>query len=98
LLALASADPYAEELGHATGARRQLEARATHDAWEALADIRCPVLIAAGRYDGIAPLATQERMARRIPGARLEVFEGGHMFILQDRAAFPTIIRFLKEA
>jgi 3-oxoadipate enol-lactonase len=34
-------------------------------------------------------------MADRIPGARLAWFEGGHMFMIQDRAAYPEIIRFL---
>lgn len=95
-LALASADPFADEPGRAAGARRQLEARAGHDAWDRLPQIACPVLIAAGRYDGIALPETQRRMAGRIPGARLEVFEGGHLFMLQDRAANRAIIDFLK--
>jgi 3-oxoadipate enol-lactonase len=34
-------------------------------------------------------------MAQRIPGAELQWFEGGHLFMLQDRAAYPAIIRFL---
>jgi 3-oxoadipate enol-lactonase len=95
LVAMGSADPFAGEPGRAMGARRQLEARAGHDTWERLHDIRCPVLIAAGRYDGIALPATQERMAGRIPGAALEFFEGGHLFMIQDRAALPAMIRFL---
>ena len=52
-------------------------------------------VIAAGRYDGIALPATQERMAARIPGAELRWFEGGHLFMIQDRAAYPAIIAFL---
>ncbi len=63
LVALGSADPYADEPGHAMGARRQLEARAGHDTWDRLGQIACPTLIAAGRYDGIALPATQDRMA-----------------------------------
>jgi len=54
------------------------------------------VLIAAGRYDGIAPPAIQERMAARIPGARLAFFEGGHLFLAQDRAAYREIVAFLE--
>jgi 3-oxoadipate enol-lactonase len=96
LVAMGSADPYAGEQGRAVGARRQLEARAGHDAWERLGDISCPVLIAAGRYDGIALPATQERMAARIPGAALQFFDGGHLFMIQDRAALPAMIRFLE--
>jgi 3-oxoadipate enol-lactonase len=88
-------DPYAAEPGRATGARRQLEARAGHDTWERLGEIACPLLIAAGRYDGIALPETQGRMAARIKGAELLFFEGGHLFMMQDRNALPAIIAFL---
>jgi 3-oxoadipate enol-lactonase len=96
MLALGAADPYADEPGHAMGARRQLEARAGHDAWDRLPDIACPVMIAAGRYDGIALPAAQERMAGRIPGADLRFFEGGHLFMIQDKAAVPGMVEFLR--
>jgi 3-oxoadipate enol-lactonase len=95
-VSMGAADPYAGEPGHAMGAQRQLEARAAHDAWDRLPQITCPTLIAAGRYDGVAKPETQERMAARIPGARLQFFDGGHMFIIQDRAAFPAMVDFLK--
>jgi len=91
-----SVDRYAGEPGREMGARRQLEARARHDTWDRLGDITCPVMIAAGRYDGIALPATQERMAGRIPGAELRFFDGGHMFMIQDRTAAPAIAEFLK--
>ena len=77
------------------GARRQLEARAGHDTWDRLHQIACPVLIAAGRFDGVALPATQERMASRIPGAQLSFFDGGHLFMIQDRAALPAMTEFL---
>ncbi len=96
-LALAATDPYADEPGHAMGARRQLEARAAHDTWDRLGQIACPVMIAAGLYDGIALPQTQRNMASRIPGARLSFFEGGHLFLFQDRTAYPAIIEFLRE-
>jgi len=95
LVELGAAAPYADEPGRALGAHRQLEARAGHHTWDRLADIACPVLIAAGRYDGIAVPETQERMAARIPGAELRWFEGGHLFMLQDRAAYPAMMAFL---
>ncbi len=91
-----SEDRYSGEPGREMGARRQLEARAGHNTWDRLPQIRCPTLIAAGRYDGIALPATQERMAGRIPGSKLEFFEGGHMFLIQDRSAYPTVIAFLQ--
>lgn len=95
LVAMAAADPYADEPGHEMGQRRQLEARAGHDTWDRLDRIRCPTLVCAGRYDGIALPETQERMAARIRGARLRFFEGGHLFMLQDREALPAMTRFL---
>ncbi len=97
MVAFGSVDPYKDEPGHAAGAHRQLEARAGHDTWDRLAQIACPTLIAGGRYDGIALPETQERMAARIPGARLRFFDGGHLFMLQDRAALPAMIGFLNE-
>ena len=95
-VAFGAADPFADEPGHAMGARRQLEARALHDTWDRLHLIGCPVLIAAGRFDGVALPETQERMAARIPGAALRFFDGGHMFMIQDRSANRAIIDFLK--
>src|SRR5690606_33757506 len=87
MVAFASNDPYADEPGREMGARRQLEARAAHDTWDRLGDIRCPTLICAGKYDGIALPETQHNMASRIKGAELRFYEGGHLFMLQDRAA-----------
>ncbi len=92
---MAATDPYADEPGHAMGARRQIEARAHHDTWNRLPEVACPVMIAAGRYDGIALPASQEKMAARIPDARLQFFEGGHMFMIQDRNAVPAMADFL---
>ena len=97
-VAMGSADPFAGEPGRAMGARRQLEARAGHDTWDRLDQIRRPVFIAAGRYDGVALPQTQERMAGRIPDAELRFFDGGHLFLIQDRAATPAIIEFLRRA
>jgi 3-oxoadipate enol-lactonase len=95
-VAAAATDPWAGEPGRERGAWRQLEARAGHDTWDRLSQIHCPTLIAAGRYDGIALPKTQEGMAGRIPGSQLQFFEGGHMFMIQDRAALPAMIQFLQ--
>ena len=94
-VAMGVADPFADEPGHAMGAHGQLYARAAHDTWDRLPEIACPTMIAAGRYDGIALPATQEKMAARIPGAKLQWFEGGHLFIIQDRTAAPAMADFL---
>lgn len=95
-VALAASDPFAGEPGREQGAHRQLEARAGHDTWERLEQIKAPTLVAGGRYDGIALPETLERLASRIPGAELKFFEGGHLFMIQDRAAVPAMVDFLR--
>ena len=79
----------------ARGAALQLDARSRHDVWDRLPSLTVPTLVAAGRYDGIAPLENAEAIAARIPGARLRVYEGGHAFFMQDAQAFPEVIGFL---
>lgn len=80
----------------AEGARKQLEARKGHDTWDRLGAIACPTLVAGGRYDGIAPPENSRRLAEAIPGAELQLYEGGHLFFVQDRSAFPAMIEFLE--
>ncbi|HYW03232.1 MAG TPA: alpha/beta hydrolase [Gammaproteobacteria bacterium] len=88
-----------ERAGHGeAGLQRQLRARAGHDTWDRLPRLKLPVYVCGGRYDGIAPPANQEALAARIPGARLELFEGGHLFFLQDRDAYPRMRAFLRDA
>lgn len=77
------------------GARRQLEARARHDTIDRLGEIKADTLICAGRYDGIAPPVNQEKMHECIPGSTLRWYEGGHLFIIQDKSAWPDISAFL---
>lgn len=77
------------------GLLAQLEARRHHDTWDRLPSLAVPTLVAAGRHDGIAPLANAEALAARIPGATLAVFDGGHVFFLEDAAAWPAMIAFL---
>jgi 3-oxoadipate enol-lactonase len=77
------------------GALLQLQARAGHDTCDRLETVSCPTLVCGGRYDGIAPPANSEALAAHIPGAELELFEGGHMFFIQDRSAWPRMTEFL---
>ncbi|HEY0265853.1 MAG TPA: alpha/beta fold hydrolase [Rhizomicrobium sp.] len=95
LQALAMADPYRGEPGHVDGARRQIAARATHDSWARLPQIGCPVLVMGGNYDGIARPAVVTALANRIPGAQCRFFEGGHLFMLEDPAAYAAMVEFL---
>jgi len=96
-IALSATDPFAGEPGREMGARRQIEARAGHDVWEALPAVRTPVLVAAGRFDAIAPPLSQLNLALALRGSALRFFDGGHMFMLQDRTAVPAMIEFLQE-
>lgn len=80
------------------GARRQLFARAEHDAWDTLPAIAVPTYICGGKFDGQAPVANQEAMARAISGSNMDLFEGGHGFLGQDPKAFQSIIAFLNLA
>lgn len=73
----------------------QLVARADHDTFDRLPALTMPVLIAAGRYDGIAPPSNQEAMASQLPDARIDWFEGGHAFFLEDPRSYPAMIDFL---
>ncbi len=77
------------------GEVEQLEARRGHDVWDRLDAVACPTLVAAGRFDGIAPPANSEAIAARIPDCRLRLYEGGHAFFAQDRRALPEILDFL---
>jgi 3-oxoadipate enol-lactonase len=86
----------ADEPDREKGARRQLEARVDHDTYDRLPSLRLPVYICGGRYDGIAIPANLEALQKQIPGARLEFFEGGHLFLMQDPQAFKRITAFLR--
>ena len=88
----------ADDPNAAMGARRQLEARADHDVWDQLGSIRAHTFVVGGRYDRQAPVENVERLAAAIPDATVEFFEGGHLFLLQDPAAWTAIVRFLERA
>jgi pimeloyl-ACP methyl ester carboxylesterase len=77
------------------GETEQLRARSMHDVCDRLAEIDCPTLVAAGRYDGIAPPENAEFMAAHVPGAELRLYEGGHAFFAQDERALPDVMTFL---
>jgi len=48
--------------------------------------LRQPTLVLTGRDDPIVPVANGKILAGRIPGARLEVIDGGHLFLLTHAA------------
>ena len=95
LIRASAADPFGNEPGIEAGRRAQLAARAGHDCWDRLSGLAAETLICGGRYDGVAPLAVQESMARRISCAALRIYEGGHLFLNQDPRALADIVTFL---
>lgn len=86
-----------DEPGRLDGYRRQLAARKALDTFERLPGLTMPTLICGGRYDGIAPAQNLYAMQRQMPNARVELFEGGHGFLLEDPSAYDHIIAFLSE-
>ena len=86
--------------GHSTdeykmGARRQLETRAGHDVMSRFYGINLPMLICAGQYVRIAPLENQVALRDGIRNARLNWYEGGRLFLIQDKQAWQDIVGFL---
>ncbi len=79
------------------GEQMQLEARRHHDMWDRLPLVTCPTLIACGVHDGIAPPENSEAIHGRIAGSVLRRYDGGHLFLYQDRRAFPDVVSFLTE-
>jgi 3-oxoadipate enol-lactonase len=79
----------------ARGQREQLLARSRLDVLDRLDRITCPTLVASGKYDGISPPENGAAIAERVPDAILRVYEGGHMFFVQDPTAMPEILDFL---
>jgi pimeloyl-ACP methyl ester carboxylesterase len=55
---------------------------ASYDATGRLGDIRVPALILHGRRDKSTPVDPAEQMHAGIPGSRVELFRGRHMFFL----------------
>ena len=79
------------------GAQLQLLARKEHDTWGRLHQIDVPTFICGGKYDALAKPNNLENLHRRIQGSTLKLYEGGHMFLLQDASANKDIIHFLQQ-
>ena len=78
------------------GAWKQLQARKEHDTFDRLKQINIPVLCTGGRYDGVAPESNMRAIHGEISNSEIEFFTGGHMFLIQDKAAYPYIIQWLE--
>ena len=78
-----------------SGFMRQLMARKEHDASKRLSEIKAPVLLLGGKFDGIAPVKNMEYLNRNIKSSNLKFYEGGHLFLIQDKQVFKDIIEWL---
>jgi 3-oxoadipate enol-lactonase len=71
----------------------QAAAGASYDAWDRLADVRAPTLVVHGTEDVVVDPANAELLAERIPGARVERFEGcGHLLFWEQPARFVDVV------
>ena len=59
----------------------------------ALADIRCPAMVVAGRQDNVRPAAVSEELASKIPGARFELIDSGHFMPSTAPAALLALLQ-----
>jgi len=78
------------------GFMNQLMARKDHDTSDRLSQIKIPVLLQGGKYDGIAPPKNMEFLSENIQASTLKFYEGGHLFLIQDKQAFKDIISWLQ--
>ena len=74
---------------------KQLLARKDHNTYLDLDDIHIPTFLLGGKYDGIAPVLNMEKMHQKIRNSKLEFYDGGHLFLMQDKNAFQDIINWL---
>lgn len=77
------------------GARLQLEARMHHDTYAQLKNIDLPVYLCGGKYDGICPQENMLAIHEQIKNSTIKFFEGGHLFLVQDKTANQAICSFL---
>jgi 3-oxoadipate enol-lactonase len=57
-----------------------------------LPQIRCPVMVVAGRHDSVRPHAGTAELAKKIPGARFELIEAGHFMPTQGPAPLLALL------
>jgi len=60
--------------------------------FKALAELRMPALVTAGRVDRVTPPSNARWIAKQIPGARLELFDDAHAFLFSERERFARVV------
>ena len=76
---------------------KQLLARKEHNTFSSLSHIDIPVFLMGGKYDGIAPMSNMEAIHKEIKNSKLKFYEGGHLFLIQDKQAFQDLIDWLQK-
>jgi pimeloyl-ACP methyl ester carboxylesterase len=74
----------------------EARAEAEHDSRDILDRIRVPTLVIGSTEDFAFPAETVEEMAKRIPGARLALYAGGHTAAFLDRRFYPDVRQFAR--
>lgn len=91
---VAKQSEFSDEPGALEGMKAQLEARANHNTFDRLPDIKSRTLVLAGRYDGQATLEAQQKMQHQIPNSEIKVLPGSHGFLYESNDVYEEIIRF----
>jgi pimeloyl-ACP methyl ester carboxylesterase len=88
--------PYFEHVVHLDFALflRMLRAGGEHSAEDLLPHVRVPTLVVAGSLDSFTPPAVSRAMAEAIPGAELELAEGGsHLLPLEQHERIERTVK-----
>jgi 3-oxoadipate enol-lactonase len=71
----------------------QAAAGASFDAWDRVGDVRTPTLVLHGTEDAVVDPGNADLLAARIPGARVERFEGcGHLLFWEEPVRFVDVV------
>jgi 3-oxoadipate enol-lactonase len=74
----------------------QLQACAAHDTHERLGELQTPTLVLHGTLDEMLPVGNGRTIARLVPGAGLEIFDGvGHLFFWERAERSAELVRGL---
>lgn len=89
---------FSDEPGAKSGLRAQLSARASHDCYDRLRQIKAQTLVLSGSDDLQAPLEAQNKMSERIPHAEHRIVKGAHNFLFEEDTAYHEIAGFLGQS
>jgi pimeloyl-ACP methyl ester carboxylesterase len=72
----------------------QLQAAMSFNTESRLAEIKSPALVLSGDADIIVPVQNSRNLAAKIPGAELQIIEGGsHTFFIEQAGTFNQIVK-----